>query len=260
MTGLVLIALSFTSRVTSQDTSIYLKKVWIQGNDSLPYRLLLPENYDSKKQYPFILFLHGAGERGNDNLKQLIHGGNLFIRDSIRKNFPAIVVFPQCAGNSFWSNVQFRFDSATQTRSFNFQQAGTPTRSMEMTINLLNKLLAEMPVKKDQVYVGGLSMGGMGTFEIVGRMPGTFAAAFPICGGGNPQTAPRLAKTAWWVFHGQKDPVVPIKLSSDMVAALRQQNARVSFTIYPDALHNSWDDAFKEPGLLEWIFSHKLVP
>ena len=97
--------LSVTSFVKAQNTSVYEKHLYVQGQDTLPYRLLLPLNYNAKKNYPLVLFLHGAGERGNDNEKQLVHGGDLFLIDSIRKNYPAIVVFPQCATNGFWSNI-----------------------------------------------------------------------------------------------------------------------------------------------------------
>eukprot|EP01035_Chromulina_nebulosa_P065799 gene65799-90028_t len=148
----------------------YEKKWLINGTDTLPYRLLLPKNYDSSKKYPFILFLHGAGERGNDNASQLIHGGSLFLRDSIRDKYPAIIVFPQCPPNSYWSNVKITEDSSKK-RVFEFQAGGDPTTAMSLAMELTKKMLADYPIKKDQVYVMGLSMGGMGTFEIVRRLP-----------------------------------------------------------------------------------------
>ena len=100
-------------------------------------------------------------------------------------------------------------------------------------------------------------MGGMGTFEIVRRNPKLFAAAFPICGGGEPTTASVMKKTKWWVFHGGKDDVVPPELSEKMVDALKAAKAAVKFTLYPDANHNSWDPAFAEPELLSWLFKQK---
>ena len=103
----------------------------------------------------------------------------------------------------------------------------------------------------------GLSMGGMGTFELVRRKPGVFAAAIPICGGANPATAKQLRKTTWWVFHGAKDDVVLPGFSENMVAALKKAKANVQFTLYPNANHNSWDPAFAEPNLLRWLFAQK---
>ncbi|MEI9806380.1 MAG: prolyl oligopeptidase family serine peptidase [Bacteroidota bacterium] len=128
---------------------------------------------------------------------------------------------------------------------------------MKMAQELMQKLLKEYPVKKKQVYVGGLSMGGMGTFEIVRRNPKLFAAAIPICGGGQPSTAPKLKKVKWWVFHGAKDDAVPVRLSEEMVAALKSVKASVRFTVYPEANHNSWDAAFAEPELMKWLFRQK---
>lgn len=248
--------ISFTSY--SQDLNQYEKHWYVEGADTLPYRVLLPENYNAKKKYPLIYFLHGAGERGNDNQKQLVHGAKLFLKDSVRNEYPAIVVFPQCPINSFWANVNITINlNNAKERAFTFQEGGEPTIAMKLAGSLLMKLLKEYPIDKKKVYVGGLSMGGMGTFEIVRRHPGVFAAAFPVCGGGNPATAASMTKTRWWVFHGAKDDVVPPVHSEIMVTALKAANAKVKYTLYPDANHNSWDPAFAEPGLLKWLFAQK---
>ena len=246
----------FAAGAQAQPFDAYLKKVLVQGPDTLPYRLLLPQHFDASKKYPLLLFLHGAGERGRDNEAQLSHGGLLFLNDTLRKAFPAIVVFPQCAANSYWSNVQITEDSSGN-RTFVFQEGGAPTRAMAMVENLLEELQRQYKIKSDQIYVMGLSMGGMGTFEIVRRHPDLFAAAMPICGGANTATAAQLKKPKWWVFHGAKDNVVPPHHSEDMVAALKAQNASVKFTVYPEAGHNSWDNAFAEPELLPWLFAQR---
>jgi len=255
--SIVLIFLFVVFSAQAQDKSLFKKETYISGSDTLPYRMLLPENYDPSKRYPLILVLHGAGERGNDNEAQLVHGSYLFLKDSVRKQFPAIVIFPQCPANSFWSNVQFKYDSANKSRSFMFLDGGEPTVAMKLAQELLYKVIADYPVNKKQVYVGGLSMGGMGTFEIVRRNPKLFAAAFPICGGGAASTAPAMKKVKWWVFHGDADAVVPATLSQEMVDALKAAGADVKFSLYPGVNHNSWDNAFAEPGLLPWLFSHK---
>lgn len=241
----------------SQDLSLYEKHVYINNNDTLPYRLLLPANYDASKKYPLVYFLHGAGERGNDNEKQLVHGARLFLGEEARTKYPAIVVFPQCPANSFWSNVSFRNDSAGK-RVFIFSSDAGPTIAMKMAQELLHQVIEKYPVERKQIYVAGLSMGGMGTFEIARRNPGLFAAAIPICGGGATSTAKDLKTTNWWVFHGAQDVVVPLKYSEEMVKALEEVKAPVKFTVYPDANHNSWDPAFAEPEFLSWLFSkHK---
>ena len=234
----------------------YEKHWFVHKGDTMPYRVLLPENYDASKKYPLIYFLHGAGERGNDNEKQLIHGSKMFLNEDLRKKFPAIVVFPQCAQESFWSNVEMGRDSSGN-RAFNFLEDGEPTKAMVLAQALLKDLMKKYPIEKTQVYVGGLSMGGMGTFEIVRRNPKLFVAAFPICGGAAPATAAKIKNVHWWVFHGAKDNVVPVSCSENMVEALKKVNAEVKFTVYPEAGHNSWDQAFAEPELMPWLFSHK---
>jgi predicted peptidase len=242
----------------AQDMSLFKKEWLFQAGDTLPYRILLPENYDASKKYPLIIFLHGRGESGTDNEKQLTHGAKLFTADSNRRNYPAIVVFPQCPVNSYWSNVQMVAEgSKSAARTFYFTKEGETTVAMKMVMALTGNLFTRFKIQENQVYVMGLSMGGMGTFELVRRMPNTFAAAIPICGGANPATAGSLTRTSWWVFHGGKDDVVLPKYSEEMVKAMKRYRVPVTFTLFPDANHNSWDPAFAQPGLLKWLFKQK---
>ncbi len=244
-------------KVCAQDYTAYKKESFIKDGDTLPYRLLMPLHYVPGVAYPVIFFLHGAGERGIDNNKQLVHGGKLFLKDSVRSQFPAIIVFPQCSEDSYWSNVLIKTDPATQKRTFHFSVNEPPTKAMQMLLALIDKIENEFTIKKEQVYVMGLSMGGMGTFELVKRKPNVFAAAVAICGGANPATAAALTHTNWWVFHGAKDDVVTPDHSIEMVDALKKAGANTKFTLYPNANHNSWDAAFAEPGLLNWLFNNK---
>jgi len=258
--GLVLLATTISKQATAQDTTIYLKKIFVRGNDSLPYRILLPRDFDSSKKYPMVLFLHGAGERGNDNVKQLTHGSRLFLQGTIRRRYPAIVVFPQCPEDSYWSNVKIITDQKNQKRTFEFQVDGEPTKALDLAIGLERELMKAYPVDTGKIYVMGLSMGGMGTFEILRRMPGVFAAAVPICGGADTLTAKTIHKTAFWVFHGANDDVVPVKFSEDMVRALQgfYSTTEMQFTVYQGVGHNCWDRAFAEPELLRWLFAQRL--
>lgn len=239
-------------------SSAFLKKQLIYKGDTLPYRVLLPENYDPHKSYPLFLFLHGAGERGSDNEKQLVHIAPLFLKDSIRKNYQAIIVFPQCSIDSYWSNMKPGYDSIAKARTFDFISDGKPTTAMAMVLRLLDRLDKDYRIDKTRKYVGGLSMGGMGTFELVRRKPKTFAAAIAICGGANPTTAPQLTHTAWQIFHGLKDNVVNPAFSIRMADALEAAGADVKLTLYPEANHNSWDPAFQEKDLLPWLFRQRL--
>lgn len=242
---------------TAQDLSLYQKKEYTHNNGKvLPYRILYPENYDKSKKYPLVLFLHGAGERGKDNEKQLVHGSKLFLRDDIRKNFPAIVVFPQCPDESFWGSVKVDRSKSPVVLEFNYDNAITwPLAAVQ---NLLKHLASGEAVEKKRIYITGLSMGGMGTFEMVYRFPKTFAAALPICGGGDVlRYDERVKKTSFWVFHGEVDDAVHVNESRAMVDKLRSLKADVVYTEYPGVNHNSWDNAFAEPTFISWTFSHK---
>jgi len=238
----ILMALSlFMTPVFAQKLSAYKKKVFRKDGAKMPYRLLLPKEYDTAKKYPLILVLHGSGERGKNNKDQLVHGAKLFLKDEIRADFQALVVFPQCAANSSWVRDPFR--------------AAGPTKDLLLLEELLVDLKTKYAINEDMMYVGGLSMGGMGTFELVRRNPEMFAAAFPICGGANPEIAESLKAVHWWVFHGEADTVVPPKYSTQMVEALTSVGAAVKYDLYPGVGHNSWDKAFATPELLPWLFS-----
>lgn len=253
---LVLFIFFLINPANGQDFSKYEKHLYINKGDTLPYRLLLPENYNPGKEYPMILFLHGSGERGNNNEAQLVHGGELFLRDINRQKFPAIVVFPQCSQNDSWINLTDTLDAAGK-RDFVFNTAVKPTRAMHIVEKLIKYLIFQYPITKRQLYVGGLSLGGMGTYDIVRLHPKLFVAAFPICGAADVSIVPKLKKVNWWIFHGGKDGNVNPKYSIAMAAAIKQSNIPVKLTIYPDAGHNCWDNVFAEPGLMEWLFSNK---
>lgn len=240
----------------AQDLKKYDKGNFIKGKDSIYYRILFPENFDAGKQYPIVFFLHGSGERGNDNQKQLNNGGKLFLKPDIRKQFPAIIVFPQCSEDSFWSNVEFPLD-AQGKRGFNFQKKGKPTKAMQALLGMIDNFLEKPFVDQNKVYVGGLSMGGMGTYELLRRKPKLFAGAFAICGGDNVANVQKYQHVPLWIFHGEKDDVVPAVFSTIISNQLKVLGKEPKLTLYPNASHNSWDAAFADPKLLPWLFSNE---
>lgn len=252
---LVLLILVFLGMKLHAQDSVYKAENFIQNQDTLQYRILFPKDFDETIQYPLVLFLHGAGERGNDNIKQLTHGSKLFANDMNRGAFPAIVIFPQCPQEDYWSNVTL--DRSTNPISFKFPLNEPPTKDLNLVMLLMEDYLSQPYVNKEKIYVGGLSMGGMGTFEILSRKPDMFAAAFSICGGGNPEAVETYAnKTNLWVFHGANDDIVNPQLSVDMVSAYLKAGGKPNFTLYAEDNHNSWDSAFAEPKLLTWLFSN----
>ena len=231
--------------------------MYTDGPDTLAYRILYPQDYDARKSYPLVVFLHGADGRGKDNQKQLTHSAALFMKDANRKKYPAIVVFPQCSLNDFWARTRI-VKAMTDSTPFAFEYlTDMPmNKGLGLVSQLLDSLALTKNINNKQIYIGGISMGGMGTFELLWRKPGFFAAAFPICGGGNTNTAALYGKGfPIWIFHGDKDPVVDVNDSRKMVIALKNAEGDVKYSEYPEVKHDSWKDAFAEPQFLPWLFS-----
>ena len=244
--------------LSAQDTSLFQAKQFVRDSAVLQYRVLYPENYNPSKKYPLILFLHGAGERGNNNKAQLKHGGAFFTNPQYRKSYPAIVIMPQCPFTDFWARISLNFKGDDSLGRLVFPTNLPIGKTLGLVSKLMDSLAAGQDVNTRKIYIGGLSMGGMGTFELLWRKPGFFAAAFPICGGGNPETVSSYAAGfPIWVFHGDKDPTVKVGNSRLMVNALKKAGAKVKYSEYPGVLHNSWDRAFKEKTLMPWLFSQQ---
>jgi len=236
----------------------YLKKYYQWSGHTLPYRILYPKNYDKTKKYPLILFLHGSGERGYDNQKQLTHGATLFLKEENRKSFPAIVVFPQCPEDDSWASLKTDRTQTPAKREFDY--SAEPKWPLVAANELVKKIMTEESVDQSRVYISGLSMGGFGTFESVYRYPNVYAAAMPICGGGDTERYDkRINKTAFWIFHGSADVVVDPKLSQAMAAKLKSLKIETRYTEYPGVNHDSWTNAFAEPDFLKWMFAHKRI-
>ena len=252
LTSLILL-ISLNSLRAQTSGEEFKKEVFIQQGDTLRYRILYPDNFSVDKKYPVVLFLHGAGERGTDNEAQLIHGGKLFLEKN--KEFPSIVIFPQAPQSDFWAKV--KIDTLGGKREFRFNYSGEPSRSLGAVIALMDSITSRNYVDEKRIYVGGLSMGAMGTFELLARRPEMFAAAFAICGGADPEVIKSYRENLdIWIFHGEKDNVVSPELSKMMAREINSAGGNAKLSLYPDANHNSWDPAFAEPYLLPWLFSH----
>jgi len=225
------------------------------NNDTLRYRELLPENYNPQQKYPLVLFLHGAGERGSDNQAQLTHGSTMFTNPVNREKYPAIVLFPQCPRDNWWA---FERRPEGRLEANTFPTNNTISSMMQAVKNLLDKYIAAGSVDTDRVYIMGLSMGGMGTFDMVCRFPDVFAAAIPICGGINPERLKSaVGKVNFRIFHGDKDEVVPAENSRKAYRALKEYGANVEYIEFYGCNHNSWDPAFNYPNFLSWLFQQK---
>lgn len=232
------------------------------GAGTFRYQVFVPAHLDKRKKSPVILFLHGSGERGDDNRAQTRNGIRLLIAQDVER-FPCVVVCPQCRADGFWTQPDME----------------------EMALKALYQAVQEFNGDLSRVYLTGLSMGGYGTWDLAQKFPDRWAAIAPCCGGivrarrngsapdeGQPSGDPyapvaqKAARLPAWVFHGGADPTVPVSESRQMVALLYPLKAGMKgdlkkdlkYTEYPGVGHNSWDFAYKEPGLLPWFLSHKL--
>jgi predicted peptidase len=206
-------------------------KLDTQVHVTLKYLLYLPADYEKQDKWPLILFLHGAGERGDDLDAVMTHGPPKLIEHG--KQFPFIIVSPQCPTDHWWNNELVSLSA------------------------LLDDVVKKYKVDQDRVYLTGLSMGGFGTWALAAYSPDRFAALIPICGGGEPLLARALTNTPVWAFHGAKDPIVPVKRSQDLIDALARTNKEAKLTIYPEAQHDSWTATYDNPEIYEWLLAHK---
>jgi predicted peptidase len=219
----------------------------------LPYRILAPSKIEPHQNYPLVLFLHGAGERGNDNEKQLVHAAVDFASKARREQFPAFVVFPQCPDGQRW--VESDWGRPSGRGEFDLE----PSQPMAAVLQLVDSLVQQLPVDPKRLYVTGLSMGGQGSWFAAARQPQRFAAMLEVCGGGDPTWATQYAGIPIWALHGQDDGVVPISRAREMVVALTQAGhaPEIRYTEYPGVGHNSWTQTFKRDDVFEWLFSQR---
>lgn len=248
----VLLLTGLSLSTTYAQPSRFEKKQFIgDKSDTLNYRLLFPD-FNASRKYPLVIFLHGSGERGNDNDAQLKWGVMNFATDDEMKMHPAIVIAPQCPAGQQWSNFDFN------RNTLEMHLKDTPSKPMELVHELILKLIKTMPVDANRIYITGLSMGGFGTFDAISRYPDLFAAAVPVCGGGDTSKAPVFAHIPIWILHGSEDPDVNPLLSTDMAAALYKAGAHPGLTLYPEFGHFSWLAAYSDPLVIEWMFrQHK---
>ena len=198
--------------------------------DSMGYMLYLPENYSAEKKYPLLVALHGAGERGDDVSLVCVHGVAKYIAAGLK--LEAIVIAPQCPKNLVWNLLTFELKE------------------------LIDHICTEYSVDERRVSITGLSMGGFGTWEMAISYPDFFAAAAPVCGGGMNWRAKLIGKMPVWAFHGERDTTVPIENSRMMVDALRAGGGDVKFTIFSGVAHNSWEPAYEDTNVIEWLIKH----
>lgn len=200
-----------------------------QSKSGVHYLEYIPSVKAKSEKLPLLIFLHGMGERGADLNKIKVHGPPSFLNQ--KTDFPFICISPQCPDEMYWNE--------------------------ELLLPFYEEIIAKYPIDKSRIYLTGLSMGGFGTWASIIAKPDLFAAAAPICGGGDPSKVDAIKAMPIWVFHGAKDDVVPLFRSEEMVNRLKKLGSKVKFTIYPEAFHNSWTETYNNPELYEWFLSHQ---
>jgi predicted peptidase len=209
---------------------------------SMPYVLFVPSQYDGKTALPLVLWLHGGGVRGDDPKQILAFGDQngplFFARADNQRSHPAFVLAPQCPRDRYWSDPEGE------------------TREMKIALQILDDVRRRYRVDARRLYVAGISMGGYGVWDVIVRHPELFAAALPMCGGGDPTRAGGI-RTPVWAFHGREDELVSVQESRRMIEAMRAAGLRPRYSEYPGVEHNVWHRAFQEPDLLDWLFKQR---
>ena len=226
--------------------------VFNDGADTLLYRYLEPATVKKGRTYPLVLFLHGAGERGNDNWHQLIHCSRVFTNPVNREKYPCYVLMPQCPADGYWA-----YESRPGFTIWDMPEVFPETALMQAVMQLVDDFAASHPVDTRRLYIMGLSMGGMATWDAVARHPDKFAAAVPICGAINIDRLTGDIKSAVRICHGDADNIVPLEYSRQAYRKLSACGVNVQYREYPGIGHNSWDPAVTEADFLPWLFSQK---
>lgn len=209
----------------------------------LKYRFLFPDALDGRK-LPLVIFLHGSGERGDDNEAQLKWGVQQFASDHNIKHFPAFIAAPQCPANDQWSNYDGKFKK-------------NPTKALGMVRRMIDDLIRKHPIDTNRIYITGLSMGGFGTFDALARYPDLFAAGVPVCGSGDPTTVENFKDVPIWIYTGAEDPLVKAEWTARMFHALMDAGAKPGYTQVPEVGHFSWIQAYSDPLLMQWMFRQR---
>lgn len=246
----IILYLGSQTAISQTSSKFSVNKYINDKGDTLLYRQLFPDA-DTLRKFPLVIFLHGSGERGNDNEAQLKWGVMNFASDENMIRYPAFVIAPQCPLNTSWANLN-RDRNNTQ---ISLQPA--PTKPMQLLIELIGQLKKMLRVDTTRIYITGLSMGGFGTYDAIMRYPKLFAAAVPVCGGGDVSKASLIAQIPIWIFHGAEDPSVSPVYSLDMLQALTKAGAHPGFTQYPEVGHFSWLGAYSDELMMEWLFRQR---
>src|SRR3954454_16707579 len=244
--GMLIFLLWARPGVAAETNEVLVRSHTNSSGQVLLYRLLLPKNYDSAKTYPVILYLHGAAARGHDNAEPLNWGPLLFLDPALREKYPFFLVVPQCPSNNGWSEFDSRF----------FKESEPLVHSIDL---LKSVLPAQYKIDQKRRYITGVSMGGNAVWITMIRHPGFFAAAVPVCSGGNPRMVTgAAAQYPLWAFHSDDDHIIPVQSARDMVKAWKDHGGAPKYTEYTGLKHSSWKKAYIEMEMYDWLLRQTL--
>ncbi|QDT96523.1 carboxylesterase family protein [Gimesia aquarii] len=239
-----------TPDIISKFDSLHTQVVSAKSNAliNLQARLLKPDRIEESKKYPLVVSLHGAGERGSDNQQQLKYLPQQMTTDPWRETYACFLLAPQCPSNMNWSSSAILADSSEEKDQ----------NLLDQIHKMILDVTSKYPIDKRRVYITGYSMGGFGTWDMIARYPDTFAAAVPVCGGGNPKTVSRFFEMPIWVVHGDADQIIPVSASRDMVDALQKAGGCPIYKELRGVTHNSWTHAYTyQSDMLTWLFKQE---
>ncbi len=249
---LLVILLCASPALARQETGFLDRQIQV-GGKTYRFQVFVPAEWNKQTKWPVILFLHGAGERGDDGRFSTVIG----LANAIRrfgKAFPALAVFPQCPAMRSWTEPEME----------------------ALALATLEATIKSFDGDRQRIYLTGLSMGGYGTWALASNYPGRFAAIAPVCPGVKPlanfpdimpvstadnpypDIAKKIGKTPVWIFHGAADPLISVEESRHMAEALKAKGGSVRYTEYEGVGHNAWDKAYAEPEFFKWLFAQKL--
>ena len=236
--------------VTKQETAIdvYAYLDYSEASSPIPYRIYLPSDYSEDVAYPVLLFLHGAGERGDDNELQLKNVLQTLFNDLESPVYQSIVIVPQCPANTQW------VDTPWSEGSYSTDDVAE-TQNLKNVLSVLDNVCSEYSVNRDRIYLMGISMGGFGTWDLLMRHGEIFAAAIPICGGADPAMADVLKDIPIATFHGDADKSVPVSGTREIVEAIREAGgSNISYEEIAGAGHVIWEYVVGKKELIRWLY------
>lgn len=242
------LSLSAQTPLADPKTDMEAKTITSSVGHTIAYRIYTPA-VEPNQTVPLVLFLHGAGERGNNNVSQLVHGVKPLLQ-FVKEGHPAVIIAPQCPVNEQWVNTPWNGLSHTMDE--------TPSKALQAVIELFEDSLKTLPIDRTRLYVTGISMGGYGTWDLLQRFPNQFAAAMPVCGGGDTNLAARLSQIPLHVVHGGSDGIVPVFRSRSMVEAIQKAGSTcITYVEHEGAGHDVWTRTYNDRTRFEWLFSHQ---